>query len=353
MQTHPLRGCYKLAHAAIALRQQVQLAVVVRPQSQVCAQEVACVTVLIANHLEKRLDLAADVHLKFFQFRWLAGHQLVRLKVEEPPNNDVSEYILALEGGNERALVDEAAADGHALIMIVLGYGVDEAIERRVAGEDAGRNTDTLAITGIERSLDRAPTVIGARLTDVFPVELTAATFTSSVVTGTVTGNTESGSGNVDDELNMTANSRVDYQVTVDIAPDATGNITNTVTIDPPVGIIDRNPADNTATETTSITQVTDLSIIKTSDETEFVAGEEVTYTILARNLGPDDVTGAIVEDIFPAELMDVTYTSTVTGVVSGETPSGNGNISDTVNMSVGSSIEYTVTGLLVSSAAG
>ena len=195
--------------------------------------------------------------------------------------------------------------------------------------------------------------VVNASLTDVFPVELTAANFTSSVVTGTVTGNTESGSGHVNDQLNMTANSRVDYQVTVDIALDATDDITNTVTIDPPEGTIDRNPADNTATETTTITPVTDLSIIKTSDETEFVAGEEVTYTILARNLGPDDVTGAIVNDIFPAELIDVTYTSTVTGIVSGESPTGNGNISDTVNMSVGSSIEYAVTGLLVSSAAG
>ena len=50
---------------------------------------------------------------------------------------------------------------------------------------------------------------------------------------------------------------------------------------------------------------------------------------------GPGRCDRTIVEDIFPAELMDVTYTSTVTGVVSGETPSGNGNISDTVNMTL------------------
>ena len=195
--------------------------------------------------------------------------------------------------------------------------------------------------------------VVAASLTDVFPAELTAATYTSSVVSGTVTGNTASGSDNINDLLNMTANSRVDYQVTVDIAPDATGNITNTVTIDPPEGTTERNPGDNTATETTPITPVADLTITKTNDEADFVAGEEVTYTIVARNLGPDDVTGAIVQDIFPAELENVTYVSTPTGIVHGNTASGSGDIHDTVDMTVGSSIEYTVTGLLVSSAAG
>jgi uncharacterized repeat protein (TIGR01451 family) len=77
------------------------------------------------------------------------------------------------------------------------------------------------------------------------------------------------------------------------------------------------------------------------------------TYTIVVTNAGLGDVTGAVVTDNFPAIFNDVTYTATQTGGASGFTPSGSGNIRDTVTMPSGSVITYIATGTISSSATG
>ena len=98
---------------------------------------------------------------------------------------------------------------------------------------------------------------------------------------------------------------------------------------------------------------VTDLSIAKTNNRTSLVPGEEVTYVITLQNDGPLNVSGATVQDLFPAELTNVSYTSTTTGNASGNTPAGTGNVNDTVNMDVGASIVYTVTATVSPAARG
>ena len=73
----------------------------------------------------------------------------------------------------------------------------------------------------------------GATVSDIFPPSLTDVTYTSTASAG-VTGNTASGSGNIDDVVTMPDNSSITYTVTGTIAPDATGTLTNTATVTPP-----------------------------------------------------------------------------------------------------------------------
>jgi len=132
----------------------------------------------------------------------------------------------------------------------------------------------------------------------------------------------------------------------------AAGSYTNTVSVssdtpDDPQG----DP--NTVADTNTVIVVTDLQIIKTSGTTTVAPGGPVTYTIFVTNAGPSDAIGARVIDMFPPTLIDVSYTSTVTGTVSGNTALGFGNIDDTVNMTVGSTITYTATATLSASATG
>ena len=80
-----------------------------------------------------------------------------------------------------------------------------------------------------------------------------------------------------------------------------------------------------------------------------------MTYTIIVSNPSgnanaPSDVTGVTVADTFPALLTNVTFTSTTSGGATGNSATGNGNINDTVNLPIGSSITYTVTGTVPAS---
>src|SRR5262249_57815601 len=66
------------------------------------------------------------------------------------------------------------------------------------------------------------------------------------------------------------------------IDPAATGSITNTVTVSPPNGVTDTHTANNTATDTHTLTPQADLAVAKTDGVTSVVPGTTDTYTITA-----------------------------------------------------------------------
>ena len=84
------------------------------------------------------------------------------------------------------------------------------------------------------------------------------------------------------------------------------------------------------------------------------VPGTAITYTIVASNSGPTNVSGASIIDALPGTLSGVTYTAVATGGASGFTHNGSGSIDDTsVNMPAGGTITYTVQATIASSATG
>src|SRR4029453_5388952 len=171
--------------------------------------------------------------------------------------------------------------------------------------------------------------------------------------TGGATGFTANGSGNINDTVNMPVGSTITYIVTGTVSASATGSLTNTATVATPQGVGDPTPGNNSATDTDTIGGSADLSITKTDGKVTVVAGPRNTSTTVATNNGPSDVTGASVVDNFPAEFTNVTYTASATGGASGFTANGTGSINDTVNMPIGSTITYVVTGDIDPSATG
>ena len=87
-----------------------------------------------------------------------------------------------------------------------------------------------------------------------------------------------------------------------------------------------------------------DLCISKTDGLTTVSPGQVITYTIVASNVGSTDAYNALVSDVMPANLTNISWTSVASGGATGNDLSGTGNIFDTVNLTVGSSITYTVT---------
>ena len=65
------------------------------------------------------------------------------------------------------------------------------------------------------------------------------------------------------------------------------------------------------------------------------------------------DAPGTGIADTFPGAITSDTYTAVGTGGASGFTASGSGNINDTVGLPAGTSVTYTVTASISSSASG
>lgn len=100
----------------------------------------------------------------------------------------------------------------------------------------------------------------------------------------------------------------------------------------------DPNLENNTATQQTFIASSADLSITKSAGGA--LPGERLAYSISATNFGPEAVAGALVTDTFPAGLTDIRWICLATPG-SSCTPSGEGNILDTVNLLAGGTIIY------------
>ena len=192
--------------------------------------------------------------------------------------------------------------------------------------------------------------VSGALITDALPAGATAMMWTCSASAGSSC--TASGSGAIADTASFAPGGVATYQVTVDISSAATGALVNTATVATPVGVTDPVPANNTATDTDTLSPVADLAITKTDGQVSEVPGTSVTYTVVATNAGPSDVIGATVGDVVPATLVGAAWTCIGAGGGSC-TAAGTGSIADVVNLPVGGSVTYSLTATIDASATG
>ena len=103
----------------------------------------------------------------------------------------------------------------------------------------------------------------GATVADTFPALLTGSPYTA-VGHGRATGFTASGSGNINDTVNMPVGSTITYTVTGNDQSAGDGTLANTATLRSPQGITDPTPGNNTATDTDTLTPPADLPITKT-----------------------------------------------------------------------------------------
>jgi uncharacterized repeat protein (TIGR01451 family) len=95
----------------------------------------------------------------------------------------------------------------------------------------------------------------------------------------------------------------------VAVAPSATNPIANTAVVAPGPGEADSEPANDSATETTTLAPAADLSVTKVAGAASAYWGEEVVYTITVNNAGPSDAQGVVVADPLPVELAFVATT--------------------------------------------
>lgn len=176
---------------------------------------------------------------------------------------------------------------------------------------------------------------------DTFAASLSNCTWTCTASAGSSC--TAAGVGNINDTVSLLVNGTATYTATCDIDPAATGNLDNTATITADASLTDPNLADNESTVSSTLVPSADLSISKTDNQASHTPGTPVSYTIVAANTGPSDVSDALVGDTFGAPLSNCSWTSAASGGATGNTNAG-GNLADTLAMPAGSSVTYTAT---------
>ena len=174
-------------------------------------------------------------------------------------------------------------------------------------------------------------------ITDVLPANLSFVSAASSQ------GSCAEAAGTVTCALGtIVAGDAVSITLTTGVAESATGTIGNTASV--ASATTDPVAANNSDSETTTIKVEADLWVTKVSSPVPFVPGDPIIYTIVVGNDGPSSVTGAAVTDTLPAEVLAPTWTCV--GAGGGVcTASGSGDLNETVDLPVGATVTFTITG--------
>lgn len=96
---------------------------------------------------------------------------------------------------------------------------------------------------------------------------------------------------------------------------------------------------------TTQVLIKPDLKITK-SGPNQIAAGSGITYQLKITNNGPSDAKSAVIMDVVPDKISNVSWTSSVTGATISNGQTGNGNnVSLIADLPVNASVEVTITG--------
>ncbi|MBC8535831.1 DUF7507 domain-containing protein [Feifania hominis] len=180
-------------------------------------------------------------------------------------------------------------------VIVPVNTSADLAVTKSGAPNPVNRGELlTYTVTVTNNGPDPA---VDAVLTDAVPAELTGAEFS---VDGGASWQSWTGTYALGTLANA-ASRQILIRGTV--TPAAAGLIENTAVVssDTP----DPNPDNNEATELTAVGEAADLSVVKTSSPSPVQAGDQLTYTVVIANAGPDAAQNVELADLLPSGLLN------------------------------------------------
>lgn len=149
--------------------------------------------------------------------------------------------------------------------------------------------------------------VTAAIVSDSPPAALSGVTWTCTASAGSSCP--ASGAGAISASVNLLVNGTATFTMGGTIAPGATGTLANTASISAPAGVLDPTAANNSATDTNTLTALADLGVSLADSPDPVGQGAALTYTIQATNLGPSTSPSMTVSDTLPAQVAFVSAT--------------------------------------------
>jgi uncharacterized repeat protein (TIGR01451 family) len=202
-------------------------------------------------------------------------------------------------------------------------------------------NTYTIVLT------NRGPSaVIGARVVDNVGGKLMNAAWTCVVAPLDLPSQCPqaTGTGDINTTVDLAAFATATYTLTGTINPALRGSLNNTASVTMPVGTGDPMPLNNSASDATALTAMTDLSVVKTNNLTESAPGQVVPYTITVSNAGPSTATNVHLQDPMTPSFLSFAWTCSAGIGSSCPAPSGTGSIDQLIaSVAPGSTVTYTL----------
>jgi uncharacterized repeat protein (TIGR01451 family) len=192
----------------------------------------------------------------------------------------------------------------------------------------------------------------GVTVTDAIPASLLYATWTCSATGGSNCASA-SGVGGIASSVDLAPNGVATYTLIAEIDQQATGTLTNTVSVGLPSGITDPDSSDRTATDIDSLLPAADLIVTKTHSPTVVVPGQQVAYTVRVSNLGPSAANGTSIVDTLPSSLANASWTCTPTAGARCGAASGAGDLATSADLAAGTSVTYSIVADVNDSAVG
>ncbi|WGQ08608.1 gliding motility-associated C-terminal domain-containing protein [Pedobacter gandavensis] len=193
--------------------------------------------------------------------------------------------------------------------------------------------------------------VAGLGISDVIPaviqnVSWTATAFGTAAITGATTGTTNGIQTAASIDADPANYILINVRGTVDPATNLT-TINNIATLTLPAGLSDFNLTNNTSTASTTVASKSGLSVRKMGPA-DAVAGSEISYTIIVANAGPSNAVGTVITDAVPANVKNVTWTSSQIGaanITAGATGTAGANnlVTLTANIPAGAGNEVAI----------
>ncbi len=208
----------------------------------------------------------------------------------------------------------------------------------------------TVTYTIVASNLTGPSDAIGATVTDTMPSVLQNVTWTCIATTGS--NCPASGSGNINATVNLLKGGSTTFTVTGQVNPSATGVITNIAKVIRPNDVNDptdptRNGGgNNTATDTTTIVAISPLTVTKSAALVEdrdgsgngkaltlqtATPGDVLEYTIGVKNEGTGTVTGVVLMDPLPTNLIYVANSLTIGGVTPAPSDAADADLAEVI----------------------
>ena len=213
-------------------------------------------------------------------------------------------------------------------VETILASKADLSIEKIVTTAQPAKNAQLRYVIKV-RNPTGPSDVAQARVIDQIPADLLSMTWTCTATGGATCGNGELTDPGVSDPLpntnygldemvSLPVLGEVTFEIIGTVDANAGASVTNSATVNG-VGVEELSSGNNVDFVTTILDAEADLEIFKDNGVPVLVPGEEVTYSLIVTNNGPNDIEQATVKDCMDPRLRNVRWTCSSEAPISGE----------------------------------